>query len=169
MSYKLERWSNPGRPRNCKADYNSPDYCKYYDLDLKDFTNLARKLRNKQRLTEEENNRYALYLYTIIYIVQENPKFKNKPKQEREELFDKAIYELLIAIPKFDEARGSSIYSFAYRCCYIAFIHYYNELKVETNRDKQMNKHLWECFNEYKQDILGHKVKNINIEGSNNE
>ena len=168
MSYKLERWNNPGRPRNCKADHNSPDYCKYYDLDLCDFTDLAGKLRNNQRLTEEENDRYAVYLYTIIYIVLENPKFKNKPKCEKEELFDRAIFELLTAIPKFDSDRGSSIYSFAYRCTYNAFIHYYTELKVEANREKQLVVHLWDCWKDYRDEVQGHQVKNINYNKEDN-
>ena len=38
------RWKDPHRRRNLNAVYGSSSYCKYYDIDLLDFTNLVRKL-----------------------------------------------------------------------------------------------------------------------------
>ena len=67
--YQMPRWTNPGRKRNCKASYTSPDYVKYYDLDLNDFTYLVNKLHDNKHLTTKENDRYAVYIYTVIYMV----------------------------------------------------------------------------------------------------
>ena len=44
---ELPRWKNPNRKRNLKAVYDSPSYCKYYDIDLLDFTNLVNKLSSR--------------------------------------------------------------------------------------------------------------------------
>lgn len=128
----LQRWNNPGRKRRCNISYNDEDYVKYYDIDLTDFTTLVNKLKNNIRLTDGENNRYGIYIITICQIVQENPKFKNKPLNEREEMLEQQYYELLTNITHFDNSRGSSIYSYAYRIGYTAACHYY------TNKNKEL-------------------------------
>ena len=110
---KLPIWKNPNRNRNNSIRYADKDYVKYYDLDLEDLTELVDKLRNGERLNEQDNDRYGIYLITIALIVQENPKFKNKSLNEREEMLDQQILELLTGIPHFDKDKGSSIYSYA--------------------------------------------------------
>lgn len=55
---KLPIWKNPNRTRNNSIRYTDKDYIKYYDLDLQDLTELIDKLRNEERLNEQENNRY---------------------------------------------------------------------------------------------------------------
>ena len=162
--YFLPKWKNPGRKRNCKANHNSPDYCKYYDLDIDDFTNLVVNLRNGKHLSFTDNERYAMYVYTMIYIVLENPKFKQKSMVEKSELFEQAIFELLQSLPKFEIDRGSSIYSFAYRCCYISFIHYYENKKNEFSRQQSILNHCWSELDEYLYEFDDHKVNNINKE-----
>ena len=94
MSYKLHLWKDPKRKRLTVISYTDPDYTKYYDLDLKDFTNIVVKVGNKQRLTNDEELRYTDYLYTMMNIVFENPKFKNKSVIEKEELQEQHIYIL---------------------------------------------------------------------------
>ncbi len=165
MAYFMPKWTNPGRKRNCKAKYNSPDYVKYYDIDLDDLTMLVNKLHNNKPLTAAENDRYAVYVYTMIYIVFENPKFKNKPYIEKVGLFEQAVFELLQALPKFEHDRGSSIYSFAYRCCYIAFIHYYNDMTDMFKKNKAIEQHWIEELDEYLEEFSSHKVSNLNKEG----
>ena len=108
---KLPMWRNPNRTRNNSIRYTDKDYVKYYDLDLQDLTELIDKLRNKERLNVQENNRYGIYVITIALIVQENPKFKNKCLTEREEMLDQQILELLTGLPHFDKDKGSSIRS----------------------------------------------------------
>lgn len=162
--YFMPKWKDPGRKRNCHADHKSPDYVKYYDLDLEDFTDLVLKVKDNQRLTTEEDDRYAMYVYTIIYIVQENPKFKNKPMIERAELFEQGVLELLQALPKFEKDRGSSIYSFAYRCCYVSFIHYYESKKQNYLKQQEIMKHCNEELDDYLYEFSTHKVSNNNKE-----
>ena len=160
----MPKWKDPGRKRNCHAKYNSPDYVNYYDLDLEDFTNLVLKVKDNQRLTPQEDERYAMYIYTIIYIVHENSKFKNKPLVEWYELFEQGVLELLQALPKFEKDRGSSIYSFAYRCCYVSFIHYYENKKQNYLKQQEIIKHCNEELDNYLYEFSTHKVSNNNKE-----
>lgn len=161
MSYKLKLWKNPNRKRNTNISYTDKDFVKYYDLDLKDFTDIVVKLHNNQRLSQEEGRRYVDYLYTVMNIVFENIKFKNKNVTEKEELQEQAVFELLQALPHFDISKGSSLYSYAYRCCYVAFCHYYTNKIKEYNKMKAITDHCNNELNEYYEEIGTCKVNNI--------
>jgi len=160
----LFRWNDPGRKRKTEISYGDKDYCKYYDLDLEDFTNIVSKLHDKKVLSHEENGRYAVYIYTVINIVFENDKFKGKPKDEREELSDQAVYELCTGLPSFDVSKGSSIYSYAYRICYTAFCHVYTNRERDRKKQDAIMKHCMEELHEYFDSINDHKIRNVNHE-----
>lgn len=161
---KLPIWKNPNRTRNNSIRYTDKDYVKYYDLDLQDLTELIDKLRNEERLNEQENDRYGIYLITIALIVQENPKFKNKSLTEREEMLDQQILELLTGLPHFDKDKGSSIYSYAYRIGYTAACHYYTNKIKDYKKQKAIEDHCMSELNEYLEFISTGKVNNTNIE-----
>lgn len=164
MSYKLHLWKDPKRKRFTAISYTDPDYTKYYDLDLNDFTSIVVKVRNKQRLSTNEELRYTDYLYTIMNIVFENPKFKNKSVSEKEELQEQAIMELLQALPSFDPNKGSSLYSYAYRCCYTAYCHYYTNKIKDYKKKKAIEDHCMNELNEYLEFIGTGKVNNVDVE-----
>ena len=158
----IPKWKDPGRKRETNIQYTDPNYTKYYDLDLNDFTNLVIKLRNNERLTEADNERYGTYIITISLMVQEGPKFKMKSKQEREEMIEYQTLELLLGLPKFDPDRGSSIYSFAYRIGYTAACHYYPDKITDYNKQKSLNEHCNNEIDEYLEEYSDHKVRNTN-------
>lgn len=160
----LPKWKNPGRKRKLDISFKDNNFTKYYDLDLDDFTNIVVKLHNKEQLENEQNDRYAMYIYTIIYIVLENPKFSKKPYDEREELADQAIFELLNGLPTFNIEKGSSIYSYAYRICYTAFCHVYTKKAKDLAKQEAIIAHCLEELDEYIDSITDHKVKHINKE-----
>lgn len=126
------KWRNPGRKRKHDLSYTSTDFVKGYDLDQADFTYLNEKKKKNEPVTREENDRYGIYIMTMIEIVLEGRKFKNKPFDEKCELRDQMIYELLQAIRGFDPNRGSKIFSYAYRCAYVAACHYYTAKQKEA-------------------------------------
>lgn len=167
MSYKLKLWKNPNRKRLINISYTDKDYVKYYDLDLNDFTNIVVKVRNGQRLTNDEELRYTDYLYTIMNIVFDNPKFKKKSVTEKEELQEQAIMELLQALPNFDVNKGSSLYSYAYRCCYIAYCHYYTNKIKEYKKSKAIEEHCMKELDIYLESIGTGKVNTSEIDGDN--
>lgn len=160
----LPRWKDPGRKRATNIQYTDPNYTKYYDLDLNDFTNLVIKLRNNERLTESDNERYGTHIITISLMVQEGPKFKMKSKQEREEMIEYQTLELLLGLPKFDPDRGSSIYSFAYRIGYTAACHYYTDKIMDYKKKVSIEEHCQEELDEYLNEFASHKLTNINKE-----
>lgn len=161
---KLPIWKNPNRTRNNSIRYKDKDYVKYYDLDLQDLYELIDKLRNKERLNVQENDRYGIYLITIALIVQENPKFKNKSLNEREEMLDQQILELLTGLPHFDKDKGSSIYSYAYRIGYTAACHYYTNKIKDYKKQKAIEDHCMSELNDYLEFIGTGKVNNSNEE-----
>lgn len=160
----LPIWKNPNRTRNNSIRYTDKDYVKYYDLDLQDLSELIDKLRNEERLNEQENNRYGIYVITIALIVQENPKFKKKCLSEREEMLDQQIIELLTGLPHFDKDKGSSIYSYAYRIGYTAACHYYTNKIKDYKKQKAIEEHCMSELNDYLEFISTGKVNNINVE-----
>lgn len=161
---QIPLWKDPQRKRNIHASYLDIDYVKYYDLDLQDLTELVDKLRNKERLSEQENDRYGIYLITICLIVQENPKFKNKSRFEREEILDQQLFELLTGIKSFNPNKGSSIYSYAYRIAYTAACHYYTfKNKDKLEQDKIME-HVKEELDDYYYEFSSHRVNTNNYD-----
>ena len=158
----LPTWSNPHRKRQLDAAFSSPDYCKYYDIDIPDFTELVLKLKSGQRLTPTENDRYGIYIITISLIAQESPKFKNKPRTEREEMLDYQYYEILQGITTFNPTRGSSLFSYTYRIAWTACCHYYNDKNKHYQQNKVIEQHCLEELNEYLEEFTDHKRRNIN-------
>lgn len=132
------KWKNPGRKRHQDLEYTSPEFVKGYDLDQADFTYLNEKKKKNELLTREENDRYGIYIMTMIEIVLEGRKFKNKSFNEKCELRDQMSFDLLQAIRGFDPTRGSKIFSYAYRCAYVAACHYYSEKQKEYDFTKRI-------------------------------
>ena len=89
---------------------------------------------------------------TMIEIVLEGRKFKNKSFNEKCELRDQMVFELLQAIRGFDPSRGSKIFSYAYRCAYVAACHYYTEKQKEYDFTKRIYEIIDNC------PTNGHKV-----------
>ncbi len=156
--YNMPRWNNPGRRRKINYNHNCKDYCWYYDLDNDDFEYLVMKLKNNERLTDKENERYGKYIYTIIYIVLCNPKFANKPHEERAELFEQAVFELLSGITTFNPDKGR-LYSYSYRICYTAFCHYYTNKMDDAEKRKAIIEHCMEELRDYLEEYTDHKIK----------
>lgn len=132
------KWRNPGRRRHQNESYTSPDFVKGYDLDQNDFAAINEKKIRGDVVTRDENVRYGIYIMTMIEIVLEGRKFKNKPFAEKCELRDQMSYELLQALLGFDASRGSKIFSYAYRCAYVAACHYYYEKQKEADFAKRV-------------------------------
>lgn len=154
----LPRWHKVDRRRKCNISYKDPMYVKYYDLDLSDFTYLVSKLRNNERLSEAEDNRYGIYILTICLIVQEHTRFKMKPLWEREEMIDQMYYELIPGLLLFDPERGSSIYSYGYRIAYTSACHYFTNKKKQEEHKSQIDEHIQQEIDDYLYEFSDHKV-----------
>ena len=146
------KWKNPGRKRHQDISYTSPEFVHGYDLDQSDFTYINEKKKKNEPVTRDENERYGEYIMTMIEIVLEGRKFKNKPFNEKCELRDQMSFELLQAIRGFDPSRGSKIFSYAYRCAYVAACHYYSEKQKEYDFTKRIYEIIDNC------QTNGHKV-----------
>lgn len=155
--YEMPTWKNPGRRRIIGLSHDDPSYCWYYDLDDVEFTDLVVKLKNDERLSEGENDRYGKYIYTIIFIALGNPKFSKKSHEERAALFEQAVYELLTGITTFSPNRGR-LYSYAYRIAYTSFCHYYANAAEETKRSTSIREHCEEELEYYYDEFRDHKV-----------
>lgn len=159
---KIQTFKNPNRRRKLKINYYDPNFTKYYDLDLTDLGDLVQKLQNNERLSEHENDRYGMYILTVMEIVLENKKFKNKTSFEKEEIRDYQYYDLLTGLTKFNFSRGSSIFSYAYRIGYTAAIHYFNDKVKRKEKDDKLQEYIDDTYREYIDEISTHKVSNIN-------
>lgn len=144
----IPRWRDPNRRRKLKARYSDSDFVRYYDLDTEDFTRLVVKLKNNERLDELENDRYGLWILTISVIVLEGPKYKLKPRPEKEDIIEQQYFELLSKLHKFNEGSGS-IFSYAYKIASNAAVHYYKHLTREHKHEAKIQEHLDQCMQDY--------------------
>lgn len=161
MGYTIYRWKDPHRKRNIHISHLDKDFVDYYDLDLDDFEFIVNKVNNNIKLNNNENNRFGKYLYTICYIVLENQRFKNKNLLEKSELIEQAMYELLTGLKYYNPNKGK-LYSFLYRCCYVAYCHYYTfKIKDKLEQDKIIE-HVKEELDDYYYEFSSHKVNSIN-------
>ena len=158
------RWKSPGRKRQIGIRYDNPDYVMGYDLDNHDFTNIILKLKNKEHLTLSEDKRYGCYILTVIEIVLENAKFKNKTNEEKYEIRDQMYYELCTGLQSFNPDKGSGIYSYAYRIAYVAGIHYFTNKLKDIKKQEAIMEHCMEELRSYLDSITDHKVKTFNKE-----
>ena len=155
---QLPRWRKVNRKRLTNISYLSPLFVDYYDLDTEDFTYLVMKLKNNERLTCDENDRYGKYILTMCLITMEGPKFKNKPVWEREEMIERQYMEMLSGITTFNPAKGK-IYSYAYRIGYTAACHYYTDKIEEAKKQEAITEHCKEELLNYLEEFNDHKIK----------
>ena len=135
MSSKVT-FKKVNRKRIKKISYTDPEYVSGYDVDLVDFEELNNKRINNIPLTVNEDKRYGIYILTMVEIVMEGPKFRNKVSIERQEVKDQSAFELTIALMSYNPERGS-IFSFSYFCAYVGAIHYYTS-KAKLNKKEQI-------------------------------
>lgn len=154
---RLPTWKDPHRKRLCDIRYTDPNYCKYYDIDLVDFEQLINKLKKGETLSEAENNRYGIYILTVCVIVLEGPKFKNKPREEKEEVIEQQYFEMLPGLKLFNPDKGK-LYSYAYRIGYTSACHYYTGKSDEYKRQKSIEEHCQEEYDLYLDEYRTHKV-----------
>lgn len=150
------KWNNPHRRRKTTISFSDDEYVVGYDLDLADFANLVQK-HKAETLSYTEDVRYGNHILTLIEIVLEGPKFKNKTSSEKSALREQMYYELLPGIRSFDPTRGSSIYSYAYRIAYVAGCHYYTNLAKTNARQNAINQHCQEEYEDYLEEYSSHK------------
>ncbi|MBO6194705.1 MAG: hypothetical protein J6O00_11250 [Clostridiales bacterium] len=155
---QIPRFKRVDRKRLIHISYKDPEYVKYYDLDLDDFQELVMKLKNGERLTDAENDRYGIYIITVCIIVQEGPRFKNKPVWEREEMIEQQYMEMLSGITTFNPNNGK-IYSYAYRIGYTAACHYYTGKIEEAKRQEAITEHCEEELLNYMEEFIDHKTR----------
>lgn len=116
---------------------------------MNDFTAINDKKIYGFEVSEKENDRYGIYILTIIEMVLENKQFKMKNSIEKGELREQMYFELCLGLMKFNSAKGSSIYSYAYRIGYTAACHYYTNLIKEKDRQKKLDGMLENLAHEY--------------------
>lgn len=152
------RWNDPHRRRNIKANYKDADFCPYYDIDLADFQYLVMKLKADERLTDAENDRYGMYVLTMCKISQESPKFRDKPRNEKEEILEQQYFEMLPGLKLFNPNKGK-LYSYAYRIGYTSACHYYTMKIDDARRQDLIEEHCKQAYEDYCEDVNDHKVR----------
>lgn len=158
------RWKSPGRKRIIDIKYDDPEYCPGYDVDVEDFTNCVIRHKEGEFLKEDQDKRYGEYIMAIIEMVLESPKFKAKDRTTKSEMRDQMAYELCTGILSFNPAKGSSIFSYAYRIAYVAGIHYFTNAEKEDKKQKAIHEHCIEELQQYIDSMTDHKKRNFNKE-----
>lgn len=154
----IPKWKAVERKRMIKIDHADPDFRRYYDIDLNDFEQLVLKLKNDEQLTEAENDRYGYYVIAMCIIVLEGPKFRDKPRNEKEEIIEQQYFEMLPGLKLFNPDKGK-LYSYAYRIGYTSACHYYTMKIDDKKRQDAISEHCQSEYDEYCNDVYDHKVR----------
>lgn len=154
----IPKWRAVDRKRKIKISYTDPDYRRYYDVDLDDFQQLVIKLKNNERLTDAENNRYGDYILAMCVMVLEGPKFRDKPRNEKEEILEQQYFEMLPGLKLFNPNKGK-LYSYAYRIGYTSACHYYTMKIDDKKRQDLIEEHCKQAYEDYCEDVNDHKVR----------
>lgn len=154
----IPKWRDPHRRRNLKANHKDEDFCPYYDIDLTDFEQLVMKIKADERLSEAENDRYGEYIIAMCIIVLEGPKFRDKPRNEKEEILEQQYFEMLPGLKLFNPDKGK-LYSYAYRIGYTSACHYYTMKIDDKKRQDAISDHCRTEYDEYLNDVYDHKVR----------
>lgn len=163
MSMRLPSYSKPDRKRHITASFTDPDFVRYYDLDLADFTDLVMKIKNDEPLDHMEDIRYGDYILTMCHIILQNPKLVKKTKDEKEEMVDRIYEEMLEHIVQFTPGRAS-VYSFAYRVGYVGACKYFKYKKRQIKHEESIRQHLEDCFDDYVAEVSDNKISTTEIE-----
>lgn len=85
---------------------------------------LVEKLQDEGKLTPQEETLYGQCILSLVEIVTNNRHIKYQTDIIKDECRGEALECVLTALPKnFDRNRGSTAYSYAFRCIYTAMIH----------------------------------------------
>lgn len=85
---------------------------------------LVEKLQDEGKLDPKEETLYAQCILSLVEIVLNNKHFKFQNEEIKDECRGAGMECALLALPKnFDRNRGSTAYSYAFRCIYTAMIH----------------------------------------------
>ena len=85
---------------------------------------LVEKLQDEGKLDPKEEKLYGQCIMSLIEIVINNQHFKYQDEDIKDECRGDGLECVLLALPKnFDRNRGSTAYSYAFRCIYTAMIH----------------------------------------------
>lgn len=126
------------------------------------FQDLVIRQKNGDKLSEREYNLYGYLIMSLVQIVLNNAHFRYQEPDIKEECRTEAYCGVLEGlVPYFDENRGSTAYSYAFRICYTSMIHVLERMNQRNNLDLTIE----ELYNDYSLDC-GHKV-NTNIDYDN--
>ena len=126
------------------------------------FQDLVIRQKNGEVLSEREYNLYGYLIMSLVQIVLNNAHFRYQEPDIKEECRTEAYCGVLEGlVTYFDEKRGSTAYSYAFRICYTSMIHVLERMNQRNNLDLTIE----EMYNDYSLDC-GHKV-NTNIDYDN--
>lgn len=98
------------------------------------FQPLLEKLQKDGKLAPRDENLYGQCILTLVEIVLNNVHFKYQREEVKDDCRGAALENLIVNLPKyFKPAKGSTAYSYAFRCAYTAMI---KVLEGWNDRDK---------------------------------
>lgn len=149
---------DPKRPRDRQLQYTDPSFILGYDVDLNDFTHLIRKQQHFFRLSESENERYFLWILTMLAVMLEGPRMKKKTRVEKNQICEHVYPILAKNLIKFDTTRGKSIFSYCYKAAYLESLKFFHARDRAKKHDRAIQDHLDSCVEEYMSEISDCKI-----------
>lgn len=149
---------DPKRPRDRQLQYTDPSFILGYDVDLSDFTDLIRKKQQFFRLSEFENQRYFLWILTMLAVMLEGPRMKKKTRLEKNQICEHVYPILAENLVKFDTTRGKSIFSYCYKAAYLESLKFFHFRDRAKRHDQSIQNHLDSCVEEYMSEISDCKI-----------
>lgn len=158
---ELLYWKPVKRKRSREIPYNDPEFVLGFDLDIEDFKALVAAY-NKRQLDREEETRLYNHVRTMLSVVFENPSINPKGLQEKADCADAMFLDMWNSLGYIKP--GASPYSYMYRAGYTAACRFFKKKISDRKKEEAIQKHLWECFRDYKESQSDGKVRNVDPE-----
>lgn len=125
------------------------------------FQALVEELQDNNTLDHKKETLYGQCFRSLTEIVINNVKFRKQEQDIKDECRLEALDALCVLPKYFDRTKGSTAYSYCYRCIYTNMIH----VLERNNVEKQLMETLESDYNELLcADRCGKKICNVNID-----
>ena len=150
--------STTHRSPSDKKRYTDPDFIWYFDVDPVDLSYIMMKKSKGFHVTSEESDRFGKYVIGMIGQVLLKPVYIRKPYWLKEHITEYAILYVLQKWSRTYVPQGKAS-GFLHKVCECGCAMSQRKDLRAYNKAKRIEEHLKDCYDNYDDEVMDHKVR----------